>query len=101
MSRIILYLRQLFKRRDKINSLREFPGIYSPKFPGISPETCGTRAVMAFCRAAPFVVLDVDGVLHPLSEKGLPVNAAFEDLSKRAEEELEDDGLCIFTTIAG
>tara|TARA_B100000768_G_C11277661_1_gene376785 strand:- start:406 stop:576 length:171 start_codon:yes stop_codon:yes gene_type:complete len=56
---------------------------------------------MAFCRAAPFVVLDVDGVLHPLSEKGLPVNAAFEDLSKRAEEELEDDGLCIFTTIAG
>ena len=43
----------------------------------------------------------MDGVLHPLSEKGLPVNAAFEDLSKRADEELEDDGLCIFTAVAG
>jgi len=91
VSRIILYLRQLFKIRDKKNT----------RIPWDSPETCGPRAVMAFCRVAPFVVLDVDGVLHPLSEKGLPVNAAFEDLSKRAEEELEDDGLCIFTTIAG
>ena len=57
--------------------------------------------VAAHSASAPFVVLDVDGVLHPLSEKGLPVNAAFEDLSKRADEELEDDGSCIFTAVAG
>ena len=50
---------------------------------------------------ASFVVLDVDGVLHPLSEKGLPVNATFEDLSKRADEELEDDGSCVFRAVAG
>ena len=50
---------------------------------------------------ARFVVLDVDGVLHPLSEKGLPANAAFEDLSKRADEELEDDGSCVFAAVAG
>ena len=50
---------------------------------------------------ARFVVLDVDGVLHPLSEKGLPANAAFEDLSKRADEELEDDGSCVYPAVAG
>ena len=53
------------------------------------------------CLMASFVVLDVDGVLHPLSEKGLPVNATFEDLSKRADEELEDDGSCVFRSVAG
>ena len=50
---------------------------------------------------ARFVVLDVDGVLHPLSEKGLPANAAFEDLSKRADDELEDDGSCVYPAVAG
>jgi hypothetical protein len=57
--------------------------------------------VAAAATMEPFVVLDVDGVLHPLSEKGLPVNAAFEDLSKRADEDQEDDGLCVFPAVAG
>ena len=58
-------------------------------------------AAAALADMASFVVLDVDGVLHPLSEKGLPVNATFEDLSKRADEELEDDGSCVFRAVAG
>ena len=54
------------------------------------------------------VVLDVDGVLHPLNEKGLPLHAALEDLYARADEdhsaadgEEEDDGERLATTVEG
>ena len=49
-----------------------------------------------------FIVLDVDGVLHPLGENGLPSNAKLEDLMERADEEpTEDDGSCVGRTVAG
>lgn len=51
------------------------------------------------------VVLDVDGVLHPLNEKGLPLHAALEDLHARADEDRgadeEDDGERLATTVEG
>ena len=43
----------------------------------------------------------VDGILHPLRENGLPANANFQDLSERADEDLEDDGSCVFRAVAG
>jgi len=52
--------------------------------------------------SALFIVLDVDGVLHPLAENGLPANAKFEALSARADEEpIEDDGVRIARTVPG
>ena len=48
-----------------------------------------------------FVVLDVDGVLHPLGANGLPVNAKLDDLLERADNDLEDDGSCVFRAVAG
>ena len=50
------------------------------------------------------VVLDVDGVLHPLNEKGLPLHAALEDLYARADEdhtEEEEEGSRLATTVEG
>lgn len=37
---------------------------------------------------APFLLLDVDGVMHPLRESGHPLHASIEDLIKRADDDI-------------
>ena len=43
--------------------------------------------------ASPFVLLDVDGVLHPLKASGHPLHASMDELTRRCDDELnnEDD----------
>jgi hypothetical protein len=40
--------------------------------------------------SGPFVFLDVDGVLHPLTAKSLPVGADLDELCARADEQMDD-----------
>lgn len=53
---------------------------------------------------APIVVLDVDGVLHPLRPSGHPLHASIDDLTRRADADLEldpDDESAIGGVVAG